>query len=154
MKIPKERRLDDAAQLRRWLAAQQVDQLHLWAPDDVEGHGWVRYARCGPEQSVQLDPGIFHQLTADSEATYLAQQLCLTCPVREWCDRAGEAGRYPGVWGGVFRRDDGLPAPLCSNDGCFRFRSINGRKCRRCLSREREARRPARPAVKKELVTA
>lgn len=138
MTIAASEREEGAATLRRWLDMTGESQIHLPPADVFEG-GWVTKARCGQWNDDAPDPEVFFGISADDPLTYVAQSYCLSCPVRRYCDERATRAGFSGMWGGIFRLEDGRFALLCGTPGCFRFRSSRGARCSRCLSRDRSA---------------
>jgi len=130
--------------LNRWFDIVGVDQL--WVPDaDRAEMGWTAYARCGQWHPAAPSPEIFFPTEADSPETYVAQQLCVQCPVRRLCADRGRDHKERGIWGGIRRDDAGNVSPLCTTAGCMRYRKVGHPECGQCIeAAERTAKRQAR----------
>jgi hypothetical protein len=148
--IPTELRDRSLAVLQRHYEWTGRAQIHIEAEDVARG-AWVRAARCGQQNPDAPDPELFFALKADDPATYAAQAFCADCPVRRLCGQAADANGWSGVWGGVYRGDHRLVAPLCSTPGCLRYRAVGRARCDECrkdADAAREAATAAREAAR------
>lgn len=141
MSIAAETRDHDGAVQRHVLSLTGVDQYPTSDPRLADAR-WTRYARCG-QGNEGADPELFFAVEADSQSTYAARDICIRCPVREWCDAAATEERRPGVWGGIYRDNHGNLAPLCKTFGCMRYQRLGKPYCRACYA-AREAEETSR----------
>jgi hypothetical protein len=123
--ITQAERNEAQAELRRWYDRNGVED------------GWVAWAACGMYQPDPLYPETFFSIDADDPSTYRAQAKCRACPVREICDDVGTSNDYPGVWGGIWRANNGLTGLLCTTPGCLHYQrtgtnSVPRKHCTAC----------------------
>ena len=66
--------------------------------DDSKEVRWQDYSMC-----QYFPPSLwFEEYEVDPRTAKLADEICMSCPVRQLCYQAGQEGGEYGCWGGVF----------------------------------------------------